>query len=306
MRTSWEPAGPSPARRRRRARPRRGHGPSAGRRPRRRCRGSKPAAAQRARVWVRMPEGARRTTKGSSATSARATRVPVGQRVRRRDGEDERLDEDATPLDVRAGDPVGGELDVGPSGGELLGHPPALPHRGALRGRRGPVGGRCRKARISPGTSQEPRLSGKASVTTPPSGSTSSSTRRQPVVEVVDERVDVPLEGRTGVRHPQHPAGTAQQRGADLLLQPGQRPRDAGLAHPEDVTDLGDGVAVGDELEPAQRCRVHPMTIVHARHVPISLDAWTRRGAHWSHEHLNTLDHRQGRAPRASRGARRR
>ena len=157
-----------------------------------------------------------------------------------------------------------------------------------------------RNARISPGTSHDPRLSGKASVTTPASGSTSSLDRRQPVVEVVDERVDVPLERRAGVRHPQHPAGAPQQRGADLLLEPGQGPRDAGLAHAEDLAHLRHGVAVGDQLEPAQRIGVHPMTIAHGLYVPISLDAWTPDRAHWTHEHLNPVDHRQGRAPRAS------
>ncbi len=50
--------------------------------------------------------------------------------------------------------------------------------------------------------------------------------RGQAVVEAVDEGVDVALERRAGVRHPQDPALPVQERGADLVLEPGQRARD--------------------------------------------------------------------------------
>ena len=64
---------------------------------------------------------------------AEGDRRPAGQRVVGGDGEHERLDEDASPLDALPADPLGGELDVGASGGQLLRHLPALPHGGALQ-----------------------------------------------------------------------------------------------------------------------------------------------------------------------------
>ena len=77
------------------------------------------------------------------------------------------------------------------------------------------------------------------------------------VVEVMQQRVQVRLEDRPGVRHPQRPTGAAQQRGADLRLEAGQGPRDAGLGDRLDLADLRHGGAVGHLLEPAQRVGVH-------------------------------------------------
>ena len=114
-----------------------------------------------------------------------------------------------------------------------------------------------RNLRISPGTSHVPEAEREGQRHDAGLGVDQLVDGRQAVVEVVDERVDVPLERRAGVRHPQHPPGAPQQRGADLLLEPGERARDTGLAHAEDVADLRDRVAVGDELEPAQRIGVH-------------------------------------------------
>jgi hypothetical protein len=77
------------------------------------------------------------------------------------------------------------------------------------------------------------------------------------VVEVVQQRVQMRLEHRPGVRHPQRPSGAAQQRGADLRLEPGQSPGDAGLGDRLQLADLGQRGAVGHLLEPAQRIGVH-------------------------------------------------
>src|ERR1035437_10145318 len=78
-----------------------------------------------------------------------------------------------------------------------------------------------------------------------------------PGVEVMQHRVQVRLEHRPGVRHPQRPARAAQQRRADLLLQPGQRPGHAGLGDRFQLADLGDRGPVGHLLKPAQRIGIH-------------------------------------------------
>ncbi len=77
------------------------------------------------------------------------------------------------------------------------------------------------------------------------------------VVEVDDERVDVPLEGRSGVGEPENSPRAAQQRRPDLPLEPGERSRDGGLAHPVDLAHLGHRHAVGDLLEPAEHIGLH-------------------------------------------------
>ena len=81
--------------------------------------------------------------------------------------------------------------------------------------------------------------------------------RGDAVVELMQHRVQVRLEDRAGVRHPQRAARPAQQRRADLRLQPGQRPGDAGLGDGFGLADLGHGRAVSHLLEPAQRIGVH-------------------------------------------------
>ena len=48
--------------------------------------------------------------------------------------------------------------------------------------------------------------------------------RGDPVVELVQQRVDVPLEHRARLRHPEGPAGPPQQWRPDLGLQAGQGP----------------------------------------------------------------------------------
>ena len=102
-----------------------------------------------------MPGGPAAHDEGLVRDLGEGDRVPAGQRVGRGHGEHERLDEDAAPLDAGTGHPVGGELDVGAAGGQLLRHPSALPHGGALEHDR-TRGWSRRNARISPGTSQEP------------------------------------------------------------------------------------------------------------------------------------------------------
>ena len=203
-----------------------------------------------------MPEGPRRMTKGSSATSARATssrwaRGWLGGTASTSGSTRMRRHSTSGPLtrwvvSSTSARRVASCCDTRPLS-------PTAVRWSTIRTR----GWSRRKARIRPGTSHDPRLSGKASGDDTALGVDELVDGRQAVVEVVDQGVDVPLERRARVRHPQHPPGAAQQRGADLLLEPGQRPGDAGLAHAEDLTDLGHGVAVGDELEPAQRVGVH-------------------------------------------------
>ena len=77
------------------------------------------------------------------------------------------------------------------------------------------------------------------------------------VVEMVQQRVQVRLEDRPGVRHPERPAGAAQQRRADLRLEAGQGAGDAGLGDRLQLADLGHRGAIGHLLEPAQRVGVH-------------------------------------------------
>ncbi|OLT25478.1 hypothetical protein BJF82_12810 [Kytococcus sp. CUA-901] len=79
----------------------------------------------------------------------------------------------------------------------------------------------------------------------------------EPVVELVQHPVDVPLEDGAGVGHPQHPPLAAQQRSPHLLLQPAEGSRDRGLGDHLDLAHLGDGHPVGDELEPTQGSDVH-------------------------------------------------
>jgi hypothetical protein len=81
--------------------------------------------------------------------------------------------------------------------------------------------------------------------------------RGDPVVQLVQQGVDVPFEDRPGLRHAQDAAGPLQQRGADLGLQPGQRPGHPGLGYGLELADLGHRGPVGDLLEPAQRIGVH-------------------------------------------------
>jgi len=77
------------------------------------------------------------------------------------------------------------------------------------------------------------------------------------VVELVQHRVHVPFEHRTGLGQPQSAAVAPQQRRAHLRLQPGQRPRYPGLGDRLQLADLRDRGPVGDLLEPPQRIRIH-------------------------------------------------
>jgi len=79
---------------------------------------------------------------------------------------------------------------------------------------------------------------------------------RDAVVEVVQHGVHVPLEHGAGQRHPQGAPGLAQQRSADLGLEPGQRARHAGLGDRLDLAHLGHRRTVRDLLKPAQRIGV--------------------------------------------------
>ena len=81
--------------------------------------------------------------------------------------------------------------------------------------------------------------------------------RRDPVVQLVQQGVHVALEHRPGLGHAQDAARALQQRGADLGLQPGQRPGHAGLGHALQLAHLGDRRTVGDLLKPAQRIGIH-------------------------------------------------
>ena len=225
-------------------------------------------------------EGLAAHPRGSSAHDERLGRhlgerdgIAARQRVGQADGEDEGLDEHATPLDVGAEDPVRRQLDVGGPGREVLRDPPALSDRGAQQHDPDP-GVVPAEGLDQPRHEPGPEAEGEGQRHDAGLGVDELAHGREAVVEVVDERVDVPLERRPRVRHPQHPAGATQQRRADLLLQPGQGPRDARLAHAEDLADLGHRVPVGDELEPAQCIRVHGITLSHELYVWISLDAW--------------------------------
>jgi hypothetical protein len=77
------------------------------------------------------------------------------------------------------------------------------------------------------------------------------------VVQLVQHRVDMSLKRHASPGHPQRTARLAQQRGADLALEAGQRPRDARLGDPLELAHLGHRGAVGDLLEPAQCVRIH-------------------------------------------------
>ena len=90
--------------------------------------------------------------------------------------------------------------------------------------------------------------------------------RGEPVVEAVDERVDMALEGGPGESKAQHAAAALEQRGADLLLEAGQGAGDRGLADLPEVAHLGDRRPVGDLLEPAQDVGLHihnPVSYTH-------------------------------------------
>jgi hypothetical protein len=81
--------------------------------------------------------------------------------------------------------------------------------------------------------------------------------RGDAVVEIVQHRVDVPLEDRAGVGHPQRPTGPVEQRHTDLVFQSGQCPGHAGLGELLKLADLGHRHPVGDLLKPAQRVGIH-------------------------------------------------
>jgi hypothetical protein len=81
--------------------------------------------------------------------------------------------------------------------------------------------------------------------------------RRQSVVEAVQQPVDVPLEHRARVGHPQRTPGPVQQCHTDLVLEPGQRPRHPRLSDGLELAHLGHGCAVGDLLKPAKRIGIH-------------------------------------------------
>jgi hypothetical protein len=81
--------------------------------------------------------------------------------------------------------------------------------------------------------------------------------RGDPVVELVQQRVQVRLEHRARVRHAQRAAAAPQQRRADLRLQPGQRPRHTGLRDRLGLADVGHRGPVRHLLEPPQRIRIH-------------------------------------------------
>ena len=91
----------------------------------------------------------------------------------------------------------------------------------------------------------------------------------QPVVQLVQQRVDVALEDRAGVGRPEHPARPVEEGSADLALEPGERARDAGLADEVDVGHLGHRRPVGHLLEPAQGLDLHSH----------DASAWLSRGA---------------------------
>ena len=63
---------------------------------------------------------------------------------------------------------------------------------------------------------------------------------RNPIVELRHHLVDMRLELGAGMGQAQHPPGTLQQGRPQLLLQPGQGARDAGLAHGIRLRHLGE------------------------------------------------------------------
>jgi hypothetical protein len=81
--------------------------------------------------------------------------------------------------------------------------------------------------------------------------------RVQAAAQLPECPVDVRLEHLPGAGQPQRPSGLLKQGRTDLLLEPRQRPRDAGLRDHLQLADLGDGSAVGHLLKPAQYVRVH-------------------------------------------------
>jgi hypothetical protein len=110
--------------------------------------------------------------------------------------------------------------------------------------------------------------------------------RRDPVVEMVQQRVQVRLEHRARVRHAQRAAAAPQQWRADLRLQPRQCPRHARLRDRLGLADIGHRGPVRHLLEPAQRIRVH--TYDHSSWIscyPVigRIDAYR---AHWKVNHL--------------------
>ena len=179
--------------------------------------------------------------------------LPLRQRVADGHGEEERLGEQALPGHVRVAGAAGGELQVDAAScherrPELVarGFEPEL-HAGMLRAELRD------RARDQPGAQRQ--LEGDDHRAGLRVGELVHG--RQRVVQAVQDGVELALEDHAGVGGAQHPTAPVQQRSPDLLLQPGQRPGDPGLAHAVDVGDLGHRDPVDHLLEPAQRLRLH-------------------------------------------------
>jgi len=164
-------------------------------------------------------------TKASSATAAKATSIRGSERVGRRHGELERLLQQAPPADLRSGRAEGGQLevDVAPSlqgrrqlvalGSQVEADPGVVRAEPAheVRDQPGPERG-LEGQRHGPRLEVDQLVDG-----------------GQPVVQLMEHRVDVALERHAGVRETQPAAGPSQQGRSDLALEPGRRPRHAGL-----------------------------------------------------------------------------
>ena len=101
----------------------------------------------------------------------------------------------------------------------------------------------------------------------------------------MEHRVHVVLERRSGAGEAQDAPLAPQQGGAHLLGEPGQGPRDPGLGGPLQLAHLGDGGAVGDELEPAEDIRIHTYNLTAWIILQTGIGRMGYRDAAWSHEH---------------------
>ena len=192
-------------------------------------------------------------TKSSSAARLEMTGASAGQRVSARYGERQVLAGQRFPRDTLVLGAVRRDLEVvapgeqGGGGGVVLGVLEVEAHPGML----------LPEARDE--TGHQPGTEGELEAQPHHArlGLDHLRDRRDGVVVVVEHRVDMGLEGTPGAREPEQPAAPGEQLGAHVVLEPGESPRDAGLADHLQLGDLGHRRPVSHLLEPAECGQVH-------------------------------------------------